>query len=307
MQAIQKWIQSRTVRVVISVLILVALVYWVGIQAMVDTLARAKLSHIIYLTGAVLLGILFGAIGVKMLLPPTVKIPFVQLVEFFSIGFAAGFFTPGRLGEFSTVYFLKKHGLETKAAVGIMLLDRMITMVVLILVTSLAVLTLVPSSQVIWAYLVISALIIVMISVALSQRVQKTLIQLAQKWFKQDLTPLFDVFISNRKNPNGIFINIIMTLLRWVVFSGAFWFIFNENGILIQWWQVLGVNSLVTLISLVPISLSGIGVREAAAVILYQNLNVPAALTTYAFLLALAINAVLSVLILLGSTLKSKG
>ena len=97
-----------------------------------------------------------------------------------------------------------------------------------------------------------------------------------------------------------------MTLLRWITFSGAFYLIFVENGVWIEWWQVLGINSLVTLISLIPISLSGIGVREATAGGVYQNLNVPVVLTTYAFLLALGINAVLSVVILLASSLKTK-
>lgn len=74
------------------------------------------------------------------------------------------------------------------------------------------------------------------------------------------------------KNINTIILAIGCTLLLWFVIIGYIKLIFLALGTSLDFTQILATQPLIIFLSLLPISLSGIGVRESAMVFLYAGL-----------------------------------
>ena len=96
-----------------------------------------------------------------------------------------------------------------------------------------------------------------------------------------------DLLIKSAKG--AIMLNAVITFLKWMINAAIVSLIVYLFGFNISFITVLLINSVVTAISLVPITASGLGVKESAAVFLFNSVGVPGeiAASIYLFFLIL--------------------
>lgn len=186
------------------------------------------------------------------------------LVFYLSAGFLS-VITPGRLGEFAKIFFLKrKYGIDTAAATSSVILDRVWDVLVLSLFASLSMVLLFadPGKRLI-SILIMGALFLASLLVVLVPAVLFKPLLLVSARFKgihSKLEGLYLLWKTNRFNNFGS--SLLITLVSYlalfiipVIFSAGTSFpIHLKEGV--------GAVSISNILSFIPVSIAGFGTRE---------------------------------------------
>jgi len=93
-------------------------------------------------------------------------------------------------------------------------------------------------------------------------------------FFKGFSTTLFLFF---RKHYMFILLNLLVSFLKWTILAYLYYLLIILFGGEVGFYPVFLITSMSVLVSLVPISLSGLGIRESLAIYLYGLLGVDTA------------------------------
>ena len=87
-----------------------------------------------------------------------------------------------------------------------------------------------------------------------------------------------------RKFKKELLLNLFLTVIKFFLSAFAtylFFFAFNEFRV--GYFNTLLITSITTILSMIPISLNGLGIKEGAAVYLFSRLGIDAAITGSVF------------------------
>ena len=104
------------------------------------------------------------------------------------------------------------------------------------------------------------------------------------------------LFYFFRKKKLILFANVIITVLKWVLMTLLVFVLLLAFDIKINFLLVFLANVTTMIISLIPITINGIGLKESAAVLLYFRIGVPATITLSVYLITLVISYIQSIL-----------
>src|SRR3989344_8669187 len=227
------------------------------------------------------------------------KISLWKLFITSNLAWKIGLFLPGRLGEFSLIYFLKKHDVTIGEGTAITLLDKISTFIVLSIISVLAIVTYFDFNTALkfgTILLIILVLSIVMLS---SSRIRDFI----KKHFLKSYSKLFTGFNESLKmilHQKVLFCtNLLITTIKWFFSFLLIKIIFTSLGVQVSIIDVSFITSLAMLISLIPISIGGLGVRESIAVYLFNNLSVKPEVTLSVYLINTLLNYLFGFLLLL--------
>jgi hypothetical protein len=186
-----------------------------------------------------------------------------------------GFLTPGRLGEFVKAFHVHQEcGAPLPLAFSSVLADRLFDLFALLAVGALAVLTLsVAGTSAIAAVLALAALIIVPLLLFLNPAA----FGLAQRWGlhwgawgEKLLGPLgwlTEMQHSLRRlTPPALLASVLLTALAYAVFFSQNYLLSLSLGMDAGFMTIASAVALGSLITLLPISISGLGTREAVMI-----------------------------------------
>ncbi|OGJ57113.1 hypothetical protein A2635_01225 [Candidatus Peribacteria bacterium RIFCSPHIGHO2_01_FULL_51_9] len=165
------------------------------------------------------------------------------------IGLFLGQITPGKIGEFGKVAYLKKAGATTKEALFLVILDRMLDIIIVALLSVIGVGILFGAE---W------------FSLALAVALIPCLVM-------QHFVPRIRSFLFGSMLP----ISFAWTIVAWVIYF--FWAILLARSIGIQT-DLLVLSAVFTvagIISLIPIAPSGLGTRDAILIALLSPYGIP--------------------------------
>lgn len=195
-----------------------------------------------------------------------------------------GLFTPGRVGEASRVFYLKKEHSVGRAFVSI-ILDRLFDIVFLLLFGyfSMFLFLDILKKEVLLFGVIISALLLLVI-LALKSRLLKYFLKKVFYYFVpkkyQDLWKLNfqDFFRDFKIYKFGDYVFLFfLTLVNWFVFYFMIYLFAREIGIsqvpVLYFFSSLAIASLTALL---PISVMGLGTRDAALLAMFSLFKVPA-------------------------------
>ncbi len=190
-----------------------------------------------------------------------IKEEILILFKAFLIGGYLGLITPGKLGDFGRIYYLKKAG-TSKQLLASLFIDRLNDLIVLILIGSIAILRLnrlFPNHfEVILNYkLIILILLFCVIGIVVFKKFQS---------FFREFYHLLKMSLSLKDN----FYQIIITLFSMSFLYGSFILIANDLKILIAPIDILFIAFITGILNLLPITILGIGVREASIIYLFN-------------------------------------
>jgi len=211
-----------------------------------------------------------------------IKISFLQLIKLNLIGQFYGIATPGRLGNLIRIYYLKEYTKKSYSQSSVsVILDRLVDLIALLILSSIGVLIFIQylSSSFIYFYLGILFLLSLIVFFIVNQKWNEKQLKffyqkLVPEKYKKSLKSAYYSFYQNFPNKIDFFLVIFLSLSFWIILMTGSYFIARSIGIDISWIYFNGALTISGIISLLPISINGWGVREATLSILLSPFGV---------------------------------
>ncbi len=279
----------------LKVLVSTALIYFlirnIGLEKLWLALKSTNLWILSLVLPIKLFSLLLNGVNVTLFLQAIgKKIKFWKVVVWSNLAWSIGLFFPGRVGEFSIIYFLKSEGVEFGESTAVALLDKMTTFFVLSVLSIIGVFYYFSFTSALWLAGILLAIMIGSVAIFLNARlrglVKEYLLRKYARLFK-GFNDSFRRILGNKEMLAG---NMAVTAIKWFFSLFAFTVIFLSLGASVRVTDVILISSLATIISLIPISMGGIGLREYSAVYLFSRLGVAPEITLVTYLLNTFIN-----------------
>lgn len=198
-------------------------------------------------------------------------------------GLYAGSFTPMKLGEIIKAFYLKKDGFSFgKSIVGIVL-DRFSDFIFLIIVVTISSLFFI---DILSKQIIISILIAFLGMIVLFIFIKLGLLKIFFKKAFSFLVPTqkqkswnisFQDFLNDLRNYNtkNYIVIMLITSLSWIFYYLQMYLLSLSAGIKIPFLYLAMTVTITGFIGLIPISVSGIGTRDAALILLLSPFMIP--------------------------------
>ena len=266
------------IKILIAVIIFLTLFYKIGFNNIYDTLISINPLYLFLLIFFTLFIMVIETITYKILtLGIDNKIPFWKLFKYYLASWSIGLVSPGKIGEFSLVYYLKKEGIDIGKGTAIYILDKSITVFLLILISIYGFFTFLTNVQAIRLIIILLVLSLIVIFFLVSSVGRRILV----KYILRSYAKKFDGFsktlffyIKDRKRI--VLLDIFLTLIKTVLQALAVYFVFLAFNIKVPVLSIYIISAIVTIVGLIPITISGLGTREASAVFLYSLISIKA-------------------------------
>ena len=282
----------RLLKIFLSVLLLIVVVYYIGIDKIMQTFLSMNLIYLPFIFVLFAFNIFLAPISSIFLYFP-IKSKNVSASEFYHLRLFTsmlGSFTPGKLGEYSLLYILKKyHNTKIIPIFFIISLDKIITLFCILLFSLVAFLFLFNYFNL--AIYVVVLLLFFMISFFFSRFVIHKIRWVSVHLFR--IKRLHDFFYTIgdllkqylKKYYMYIFANLVMTFLLQLLVAYITKETYAAFSFSIPLFSVFLVNSVIGLLSFIPLNLFGFGIKEITSIYLYTLLGVPPAVTTSSILI----------------------
>ncbi len=207
-----------------------------------------------------------------------------------SIGFFAAAVTPGKVGDAIRAYYVTKQtGRNFGETFLTVFIDRLMDLVVVMLI---GVVTMFLFSYYyikissIWLIVLASVGLFAFIYLAMNRSVMKKLVKpifnaLTPKKHQEKLSINFNSFYDSLgfyvKHWRGTLMAFLMTVVYWVMVFGLAYYVALVLGIKISFSYLFIIMPMVTLVELVPISVSGLGTREATVIYFFSVIGLTSA------------------------------
>ena len=274
---------------VIGVLIFIYILYKVGILKIFETLSHVNL----FLLSAAILFliplIVSKAFKWKLLINSCdINYPLAKCVSAWLVGFSVGLITPGRIGDFFKVLYLKKSENTTFGVpLATVVADRIADILILFILAifGISVIALRYTLNPIFMYVVILLLFIFLVSCfvfaqkdIVSRLIKPLFDRLIPERYKVSLQISFHDFytgISMMLKNKTLLVVSFLTVISWLIYIFLCYLIALSLNIDISIQFVACIIPIMTLVELIPISFSGIGTRDAALIFFLSLVAIP--------------------------------
>ena len=189
-----------------------------------------------------------------------------------------GFITPGRLGEISKALYLKQKQVTSfyKGLSGA-IMDRLLDLYFLILLGSVGVYYLSKGKGINLEFVFLFVIVLSLPIIILHPKVLNLLThvlfrKISPKKFKDKIRESVNEFIEGINqiiNPFLLY-GILLTVFSYSLFFLQCFLIAKSIGLQISYFELALIMSIVNIITLIPISISGLGTREASMIFLFK-------------------------------------
>ncbi len=226
------------------------------------------------------------------------QIPFRSFLRDYLVSWALGSLSPARVGDLSIIYFLKAYKVPVGQASAITLIDKGITFVVLSLIAAFGSLLFFQSDNggililfILSAGFILSALFY---SKRFREWANKHILKKYANNFKGFSKTIF-YFLKKKKGL--LFLNSIVTLIKSLMNFFGIMVLFLAFDTSVPFLHIATINAILTFLSLIPFSLSGLGIREASAVVLFSNIGINPIIAANVYFLSLIKKYVMALVI----------
>ena len=300
--------KSSLIKFLFGIFILIFLLYKIGFR---DVLSKViSLNPVFYLIVFLILlvTLVIGAYNIKILVNvENDKIPFKRIFYYNTLSWSIGLFVPGKIGEFSLVHLLKKEKISMGKASVIFLLDKIISLIVFLFFSMIGFIIFLDFSSILKLNIVIFILGLCFLFFVVFEKGRYLIKRYVLRKYATEFEGFSDfLFLYFRKEKLLLLKNFILTFLKWFVNSFNVYILllaYNQN---ISVFYVFLINAMLMIVSLIPITISGLGIGQSVAILLYKNLfNIEPSLVLSVYLIPLIIAYLIAVIIIISSLKKS--
>ncbi len=295
---------KQILKIAVSVLLISILFYKVGFKGVYENLVTVNSFYLILMIIVFLMSFLIASISIKVLLLPLKarKLGLKKLVWYNMLTYAISRFIPGRVGDLSMVYFLKKEDIAVGKASAIVIIDRIISFFVHFILACFGFFIFFPSIVAVKltciSILIFAVLIFFIIWKKGRDIVKKYVLRKHSNMFA-GFYKTFSTYFKHYKYL--LLINTIVTLVNIFFFGLMVYLAFCaiNQQINIDILTIIIIVSITEILSLIPITISGLGLRETSVVFMFSKLGILAEFTMSAYLILLFIRYISSGVLLL--------
>ncbi|GAC1663170.1 MAG: lysylphosphatidylglycerol synthase transmembrane domain-containing protein [Candidatus Limnocylindrales bacterium] len=281
---------------VVSIVALWLVLRGVDLGRTAEILGRADLRWVAFAAGLLALDLALRALRWQRLLRPIAAVRYPPMLGYLLIGYLANNVLPARLGELVRSHYLgDREGISRAAALGTVVVERVVDLVAVVAIASTALLVLSVRGVVANAILVgagVAGLLLVVVALGIvahrlpgADRARAVV----ERWPRiRDLARSLQGGLAVAGRPRTLAEALLVSAASWTVAILAFAAIGQALGVQLSIGQAALISSGVALASAVPAGPSNLGTFEFAAVEIGKAIGVPA---DSAFAMALLIHA----------------
>lgn len=303
---------TTVLKIGVAIAILLYLVHFVGIGKLYATILATKLAYLPLIIAVFIFSVAMRGLIFKVLLQPheskEKKFGLAKLAWISTVSWAAGMFTPGKLGEFSSIYLLKKEGLETGTSAAVSLLNKIIaslTILAFAIVGLIKFLGIKDSLQLIAVFAILTLLPYIAVTNRQARELMKKIFGRLLRKYEQHFSGFvgeLDSYLSKRKKL--LFYSFLINVAWIAVSSWLFVLAFSAVGQKVGFLDVVLINSIGTTTSFIPLTIGGTGLREASALVFFGKLGISSAAILGSHIIIAAVSYTLAGIIALAALLR---
>ncbi len=215
----------------------------------------------------------------------------------FLASWAIGFMLPGKIGDFSLAYFLKEK-IRVGESTAVILLDKVIGIAALSIVGSLSFVIFPEKGIADAAFLLVLFAWLAggfLVFTSNGRGIIKKIVPAKYTEKFAGFSATLNYFLAKEKK--RIALNFLLSVAKLVLQATILVIIFGGIGISAGVWEITLVLAATTLLSFVPITASGIGIREGAFAFFAFQLGIPIAASVSASLIGFFFNYLIVLII----------
>ncbi len=252
--------------------ILIYILFQIDFESLIKQIGLLKWHFLILVIITMILHIITRSLRWQTVLNSLgINISKIQCINLHWLGLFVGVITPGRLGELVKVYFLKNKGFDGFRSFFNIVVDRVIDILTLL---SFGVLIFLFFLKDIGIYVICFGIIVlfVMILIFLLIGQKSFLNRFLPKDFKEYNRFTFNKLIKGIKGLRikEIFSFLIYFILAWSFHFTARYFVALSLGLDLSFIDVSVASILMAIVVILPISVAGLGTREAVAIYVFS-------------------------------------
>lgn len=292
---------SLFIEISISILIILFLFLKIGINNIYFQLLNNSFIIILLIITVVALVYIIETLKYILLLRALdKKRKFSKILKYVLATLLFGIIIPGKMGQFAMAYFLKKEDISFGKGVAIVLIDKIISLTVLSIFGIIGFYTFFNIKNAFITFLSI-ALIIALIIISLwSERIKNFI---KNKIFRKHavhfkgLSKTF--FLLLKKRPHYLLMDFILTVIKWCLPGIQMYYYLRHHDKIISFIKLIYVNAITSISAFIPITVSGLGVRESIGVYLLNKLNINSDLSMSYYVIYISLFYVIALILYL--------
>ncbi|MBN1157291.1 flippase-like domain-containing protein [Candidatus Woesearchaeota archaeon] len=266
---------------VIGIAIFVYIVHDVGIRNIISAIKPVKPLLLVPMTILLILIALLKSYkwGILLKAMKTGK-PFGCVLKVWFAGFFLGLVTPGKIGDFFKVAYLKGRLMKSLTSV---ILDRILDIISLVILCGLSFLILSSRFSGMPQYgtvIIASAALIVLGLLIFDRRIMRTLLKplykfLLPKKHKKSFKAKFNEFYNELSalEKKRLIVPALLTVFSWYACFSFSYAVAVCLGLEISLGYIFLIMPVITLVEMLPISVSGLGTRDAALIFFFSAIG----------------------------------
>ncbi len=266
--------KSRIIFSIIGILIFIYLIYNIGLEKIILTFKNFNIFYLPLLLIILLIGHFLAGLNIWVLVKRFKKISFYNCMKynFFTVFYSA--FMPGKLADFFIIHYFKQHKIKLGETIVIIFFDKIISLVLKALLGILGVLVLLKRFDLLFFGIPLFIILAILFGILLlfSNKFRS----LIRKYILRKYSYLFKGFFKNikiylKKYKKELFYNFLITVVKVIFETLLIYLLFLAFSLKIKFIIVLLIFNLLAIINFValPIGISGLGTREALAIIVF--------------------------------------
>lgn len=273
------------------------LILSIGIKPIIQNLSDINIALGVVLLFCNTFLLFIGAVNVWLFLNIMNPIPLTKFIKVYSYSWTLSLLTPGQLGDISLLFFLKKYSITLQRAGIAYTLDKIITLGVFFFVAWYGYFRFIPQLKESWLPF-FTIFLILFIILLIFIKIKYPLSKFPTNKFKKTLSDVKDEHNKFKKKWGMIIINLILTVIKWLVLSLCYMMAFLAFNVYVEWPEIGIIPVLSTLVGYIPISIGGIGTVELTATHLFSKIGVEESIVLSAYLLLRSLQFILAIILL---------
>lgn len=265
------------IRLLISLIIIGLLMYNLNLSEIYQTATQNPLFLIALISTHYLVSILINAFNINIMLRAmNLKTKFRNILGANILAYSLGQFFLGKFGELSLAYFLKKKNIDYGLSSSVIIIDKLITFISLIAMAGVGFFIFLPRGLAFKFISFLVGILVLSIFLIFSERIRGIIKRIILRKYSR----LFVGFSSNlnyllREKKRYILADFIFTFLRLFICAFIIYLILGTiYSTKVDYILIPVINSMGLLMTLVPVSFSGLGLTEGIVIYFYSQIGI---------------------------------
>ena len=262
---------------IIGILIFIYIIIKLDISKIINEIIRAKLNFLLIAIFFIFLSFITETLKwFAIARVQKTRIPFLQAMRINLLSFFYGFITPSKVGGVIRAKYLKEYNNNVGKGVGNFILDKVLdvcSLVFLAILFSFVFKDILPINFFYYSIILLVSMTIFLF-IFFDMKKSKFLLKIFYRRFvpnrwKERAKREFYSFYEDMPKKRYFFLFFILNILNWIVLYAILFFIGRAVGINLSFFYFLAILPIATLVGQIPITMSGLGTREATLIILF--------------------------------------